>query len=86
MRSLLVGLFLLLIMFLLVVFVVDNVPAGSCVVFFVAMTVDGVVVDHVVFVVDNLFADVAVHQENDDLTMSAISGGTLVDGDNVIGR
>ena len=69
-----------------IVFVVDNVLAGSCLVFFVAMTVDGVVVDHVVFVVDNLFADVAVHQENDDLTMSAISGGTLVDGDNVIGR
>ena len=69
-----------------IVFVVDNVPAGSCVVFFVAMTVDGVVVDHVVFVVDNLFADVAVHQENDDLTMSAITGGTLVDGESVIGR
>ena len=50
------------------------------------MTVDGVVVDHVVFVVDNLFADVVVHQENDDLTISAIAGGTLVDGDNVIGR
>ena len=68
------------------VFVVDNVPAGSCLVFFVAMTVDDVVVDHVVVVVDNLFADVVVHQENDDLTISAITGGTLVDGDSVIGR
>ena len=69
-----------------IVFVFDNVPAGSCLVFFVAMTVDGVVVDHVVVVVDNFFADVVVHQENDDLTLSAITGGTLVDGDNVIGR
>ena len=37
-------------------------------------------------VVDNLFADVVVHQENDDTTMSAITGGTLVDGDSVISR
>ena len=44
------------------------------------------IVDHVVVVVDDLFTDVAVHQENDDLTISAIAGGTLVDGDNVIGR
>ena len=69
-----------------IVFVVDNVPVGSCLLLFVAMTVDGVVVDHVVVVVDNLFADIVVHQENDDLTISAIAGGTLVDGDNVIGR
>ena len=69
-----------------IVFVGDNVPAGSCLVFFVAMTVDGVVVDHIVVIVDNLFADVVVHQENDDLTMSAITGGTLVDGGSVIDR
>ena len=36
------------------VFVVDNVLAGSCLVFFVAMTVDGVNVDHVVVVVDKV--------------------------------
>ena len=54
--------------------------------FFVVMIVDDVVVDHVVVVVDNLFTYGAVHQENDDLTMSAITGGTLVDGDSVIGR
>ena len=62
------------------------IAATLSLVFFVAMIVDGVGVDHVVVVVDNLFADVVVHQENDDLTMSAITGGTLVDGESVIGR
>ena len=79
MRSLLVRLFLLLIMFLLV-------AATLSLVFFCGDDCWWCRCDHVVVVVDNLFADVVVHQENDDLTMSAITGGTLVDGDSVIGR